>query len=100
VFEYVSKNFILDEDTVTYKSIFDDDDDEILLPHDIVSADLLWRWKKEKGLSYAEDFNSCEALIADALGRDGGSPVLDMGYHCGDGDILPGIWVPSGSWNV
>lgn len=96
-FEYVSENFLLAADNTTYKSVFSADTDQILLPKQIVLADLRWRWKKEKGLTYAEDFNSCEALIVDALGRDGGKPVLDMG-GCGDGNILPGIFVPSGSW--
>lgn len=99
VFEYVSKNF-LEHPGGTFGQVFTDDNDEILLPNDIVSADLLWRWKKEKGLTYAEDFNSCEALIVDALGRDGGKPILDMGARDCGGDILPGIFVPSGNWNV
>lgn len=97
VFEYVSKNFI-EHAGGTFGQVFTADTDEILLPNDIVSADLLWRWKKEKGLTYAEDFKSCEALIVDALGRDGGKPILDMGAHDCGGDILPGIFVPSGNW--
>lgn len=100
VFEYVSENFLVALDGTTYKSEFTADTDEILLPKQIVLADLRWRWKKEKGLSYAEDFASCEAMITDALGRDGGKPVLDMGERSCNGDILPGIFVPSGSWNV
>lgn len=96
VFEYVSKNFILNG--TTYKVKFTADDDEILLPDDIVAADLRWRWKAEKGLTYAEFFNSCEALIVDALGRDGSKPVLDMGSRDCGGDILPGVFVPSGNW--
>lgn len=97
-FEYLSENFLVDAGGTVYKSAFTLDTDNILLPKQIVLADLRWRWKKEKGLTYAEDFNSAEAMIADALGRDGGSPDLDMAASACNGDILPGVWVPSGSW--
>lgn len=96
VFEYISKNWILDPDGTTYKAAFTDDDDEILFPANIVKLDLRWRWKKEKGLTYAAEFDETEAAIADALGRDGGKPTLHMD-DCG-GEIQPGIFVPSGSW--
>jgi hypothetical protein len=94
VFEYISKNWILNG--VTYKSNFTADDDNILLPEQIVTADLEWRWLKEKGLSYEEDFNSAERLIVNALGVDGGKPVL----HLDDINLgaVPGIFVPSGTW--
>lgn len=99
VFEYVSENWILQANGTTYLKAFAADTDTILLPRIIVNADLRWRWKKEKGLSYAEDFNAAERLIVDALGRDGGKPVLYMD-NVGDRGILPGIFVPSGSWPV
>lgn len=98
VFEYVSKNFLLAVDGVTYKASFTADTDTILLPDDIVKADLRWRWKKEKGLTYEEDFNSCEALIADALGRDSAKTTIDMGASCKS--VMPGIFIPSGTWNL
>jgi hypothetical protein len=49
-------------------------------------------------LSYAEDFNKYERLIADATTRDAGKQVLNMGS--GDIGYAPGILVPSGSWDV
>lgn len=97
VFEYVTENWILAVDGTTYKSAFTADTDQILLPEQIIKADLRWRWKKEKGLAYVEDFNSAERLIVNALGRDGGKPVLKMDDH-GEGSPQPGIFVPSGSW--
>lgn len=97
VFEYVSKNFALAVDGTTYKSVLTVDSDSVLLPDKIVIADLRWRWKKEKGLSYAEDFNRAEDLINNALGRDIGKPILHMDTP-GCDNIQPGIFVPSGSW--
>lgn len=95
-FEYISENWILNE--TTYRNRFGADDDVILLPRNIVVADLEWRWRKAKGLSYAEDFNTAERLITNAIGRSGGRKILDMGDGCGD--ARPGVMVPSGSWNV
>lgn len=38
-------------------------------------------------------------MVKDALGRDGAKPVLDMGQDPLR-ELKPGIFVPSGSWNV
>jgi hypothetical protein len=97
-FEYVSKNWILGADLTTYKQYFTLDTDTILLPEDLVLMGLRWRWKKEKGFDYAEDFNTYEVEVKDALGRDGGKRVLSMdgmGYT-----PKPGIFVPDMSWNL
>jgi len=97
-FEYASENWILGVDGTTYKSIFSLDTDTILLPEHIVLQGLRWRWKKEKGLEYAEDFRTYEMQVKDALARDGGKRVVTM-----DGpqvNTSPGIFVPSMGWNV
>lgn len=97
-FEYVSKNWILDDDGSTYKQYFTEDEDTILLPEELVLQGLRWRWKKEKGLDYAEDFRTYEMQVKDALGRDGGKRTLAM-----DGEgwrPRPGVFVPEGSWNL
>lgn len=97
-FEYVSKHWILGVDGVTYKSYFTLDTDTILLPEELVLMGLRWRWKKEKGLEYAEDFRTYEMQVRDALGRDGGKEVLRM--DTGERTARPGLWVPEGSWNL
>lgn len=95
-FEYVSKNWILSADLLTYRSAFTLDTDTLLLPEELLKMGLRWRWKKEHGLEYAEDFRDYEALVADALGRDGGKPVihLDGGFP----QARPGVIVPEYSW--
>lgn len=93
-FEYVSKNWILNGST--YKRRFTADNDTILLPDDLCLQGLRWRWKKEKGFDYAEDFRTYETQVKDALGRDGGKPILRMDNE--GGSVKPGIWVPQGSW--
>lgn len=98
-FEYVSKNWILGADLTTYKQFFTLDSDTLLLPDTEMLQGLRWKWKREKGLDYSEDFRTYEVMLKDAAGRDGGKPVLRM-----DGDgwsgPKPGIIVPSGNWNV
>lgn len=97
-FEYASKNWILGADGTTYKQLFTLDTDTILLPEDIVLMGLRWRWMREKGLDYAEHFATYEAQVKDALGHDGGKPVLSMDNdHTGP---MPGVFIPAGSWNL
>ena len=69
----------------------------MLLPETLLLMGLRWRWKKEKGVDYAEDFRTYESQVKDALGRDGGKPILNMGMDCNRG-ARPGIFVPQGSW--
>ncbi len=96
--EYVSQFWILGVDGVTYKNRFTLDTDTVLMPEDLMLMGLRWRWKKEKGLDYAEDFRTYELQVKDALGRDGGKAILSMD------DVRrqpqPGIFVAPGSWNL
>jgi len=97
--EYVSSNWILGADGTTYSSAFNLDTDTFILPESLMVMGLRWNWKKEKGLDYAEDFRTYEMQIKDAMGRDGGKTVLraDGGAFRGP---QPGIFVPTGSWNL
>lgn len=93
-FEYITDNWCLNGSTPS--STFVADTDTILMPESVVAAGLRWRWKKEKGLSYAEDFASYERLVQDALTRDGTKGVLNMADS--NQTIQPGIFVSPGSW--
>ncbi len=95
-FEYISTNWLLGSDGTTYKQYATQDDDTILLPEDLVLMGLRWRWKKEKGLDYAEDFESYEMQVKTELGRDGGKRTLRM--DGGEQDARPGFGVQSMSW--
>lgn len=98
-FEYVSKNWILDSAGVTYKDSFTADDDNPLLLERLLLMGLRWRWKKEKGLAYQEDFMTYEKQVRDALSRDAGKPVLKMDNAYSQRPV-PGVFVPQGSWNL
>jgi hypothetical protein len=71
-FEYVSKYWICGADGTTFKQYFTLNTDNLCIPEELALMGLRWRWKKEKGFDYAEDFRTYEMQVKDALGRDGG----------------------------
>lgn len=96
-FEYLSQYWIYDL-AGNLGSDFDDDVAGLLLPDQLLTMGLRWRWKKEHGLEYAEDFRDYEMQVKDYLGRDGGKATLRM-----DGMVRvpsPGIGVPEGNWSL
>lgn len=97
-FEYVSKNWILDDDGSTQKAIFAEDTDTPLFPDHVIMLGLRWRWKKEKGLEYAEDFRAYEAALKQALGGNGIRRTLNMSSYAPS--INPRIVIPEGNWNL
>ena len=97
-FEYVSKNWILGADGTTYKQFFTLDTDTLLLPEELLTLGLRWRFKKEKGFDYAEDFRTYENQVNQALGSNGMKKTINMGG--GRQDAKPGFSIPQGNWAV
>lgn len=95
-FEYVSKNWIIGASGTTYKQYFTLDTDELLLPEELLIVGLRWRWKKEKGLEYAEDFRTYETQVRDALSRDGAKRTLSMGSD--SNGAQPKVFIPAGNF--
>jgi hypothetical protein len=98
-FEWVTNHWILDADGTTTKSAFTADTDTMRIPESLLLMGLRWRWKKEKGLEYAEDMRTYEAQVSDALSRDGGKPTLHLDAPSRT-TAQPGIFVSPGSWSV
>jgi len=95
-FEYKSKNFCQSSGgTGQLKWLADNDTG--LLDEDLMTLGITWRWLKRKGLDYAEDFIIYESRVADAMSRDGGKRILDLGN--GQESRVPGVFIPQGSWN-
>ena len=96
-FEYTSTACWSDgQSPATYSEYPTTDTAVCLFPKPVVIAQLRWRWKKEKGLEYAQDFDSAELLLNAAIAADGTRRVVDLG-----GTELvarPGIMIPTGSW--
>lgn len=93
-FEYVTSNWIRNNTSQYFVA----DTDTYSLPGELVLLGLRWRWKKEKGLEYAEDFRTYEKQVEDALSRNGLHRVLYQD-RCERG-ISPHIVVNSGNWDL
>ena len=96
-FEYTSTAAWSDgKSPPTYTEYPDSDTAICLFPKPVMIAQLRWRWKKEKGLDYAEDFAMAERLLNDAITADGTRRVVDLG----GAELVarPGIMIPTGSW--
>jgi len=93
-FEYVTWNWIGQNE----KQYFTSDSDTIALPEPIIQMGLRWRWKKEKGFEYAEDFRTYEKMVADALSRQGLQSVLYQDRPARNPS--PKIVVNQGNWDL
>lgn len=97
-FEYTSRYWLTDSTGATGREEWAADDDVPKLEWLLIVLGTIWRWKKLKGFEYAEDFNTYERRISDAMAKDGSKDWLSLSNT--KYDIFPGIVVPSGSWNV
>lgn len=97
-FEFVSSYWIAADSSGAFplKRRFELDTDVVLLPDDLCLQGLRWRWKKEKGLDYAEDFRTYEIQVKNAMGDDNGQKSLKMD-DTNPGPV-PGVFVTPGSW--
>jgi hypothetical protein len=96
-FEYITKNWI-STSTASSSDVWTNDADTPRLDDQLIILGTIWRWKQIKGLDYAEDYAKYERRVTNAISHDGGKPILYM-----DGapqEIIPGIFVPAGSWPV
>ena len=97
-FEYTSSFCVVDTLGTTFKGYPTADNDTFVLEDAVILAGLRWKWKYEKGLDYAEDFNRFEEFVNNSIGRDSTKPTLSLnGEFPG---IRPGIFIPSGNWNI
>lgn len=96
-FEYAS-NFPVLSSAGAAKPYFTADTDTCVLDEATLMAGLTWVWRKEKGMSYAEDFRRYESLLVNAAGRDGTKPTLSMDAEVGT--RRPGVVVPQSDWSL
>lgn len=88
-FFYVSKNFAASKDDAP-QDCFQKDDDKFLLDDRLLTLGLLWRWKAQKGMEYAELMASYEKALAEDIGRDKGARILTVGRGRMRGDVSIG----------
>lgn len=88
-FPYVSKNFAVAADG-SLKAAFTADTDEFRLEERLLTLGLIWRWRAQKRLEYAEDLQTYEIALAQAQANDKGARVLRDGPRWGAmGDVYP-----------
>jgi hypothetical protein len=96
-FEYAS-DYAIQSNTNVWQRRFAADTDTFQLDEELLIQGLRWKWRREKGLSYAQEKQDWEALLAQAIGNDGAKPDLHL-----DGAVesaKPGIMVPAGNWSI
>lgn len=98
-FEYASSWAVLTADGLTYKPRFTLDSDYFALPEKILRKGLAFRWKQIKGLPYQADEEKYYSLLNNHIVRNKVPRSYDISQTCVP-DVQPGIFVPSGNWNV
>lgn len=76
-YEYITKNWCQSNASVG-QAAWAADDDTALLDEELHILGIVWRWKKAKGLDYAEEFTTYQYQVAQALIRDGGRPRISQ----------------------
>lgn len=96
-FEYRTRYLVKDGTTGLPKQYFDKDTDTVCLPSNLYILDLRWRWRMEKGLSYAENMATLNLVRKQAYVDSASAMPLSM--TASQRPTMPGIVVPAGSWN-
>lgn len=79
-YTYISKNWVRPagaSDDTTDKASFDADGDTSLIDEELLTLELVWRWKHAKGFEYAEDMRDAEDEIATAIAQDRAPHVVE-----------------------
>lgn len=74
-FWYISNKVCAGKDS-TRKERFTADDDTFLLDDRVLELVLVWVFRSQKGLDYAEDMASAESALSRAIERDRGARIL------------------------
>jgi len=94
--EYVSKHWCQSADGSTTREAWAADSDTGILPEDLMTLGVRWRFLQAKGMDYGEAFRDYEIQVNDCLARDGGKPVLY--FDQGTDEYRPHVRAPEGSW--
>ena len=77
-FEYISKNWCINEAGNTEQSLWVNDSDTALIDEEVVTLGVIWRFLKAKGLDYGEEFATYERALEQIFGPDGGRDMVDL----------------------
>src|SRR3990167_760260 len=93
-YEYVSKNWG-ETSGGTDLSTMTADTDVGLLDEDLITLGVIWRFRKAKGLDYAEEFRTYQMEVGKAIARDGGRADYSLHGHAAppyNANIDEGSW--------
>jgi hypothetical protein len=77
-YEYISDEWATSADGATAREAWTVDTDLCLLDERLIKLGIRWRWKKTKGLPYAEDYDTYQQQKDIKQARDGGSTILSL----------------------
>ncbi len=97
-FEYMSSWAVKNSAGVA-KELITADDDIFVFPENILRKWLTYRWKLIKGLPYQEDRQAAYGLLNQYIATDKVKARIDVSCPY-DKFVQPGVFVPSGNWNV
>ena len=92
---YITKDRVTSSGGV--KEDFEADADEFLLPEDLLTLSLIWRWRASKRQEYAEDLRNFEILLAQEIMADKGTRILTVGRQRISADVRTAYPRPLGS---
>lgn len=91
-FYYISRNV-----SKAGKPEFDSDGDEFVLDERLITLGVIWRWRAQKRLEYAEDMQNFEIAQSQAIAKDRSQRPLVIGSQRLPGNVelaFPGTIVP------
>ncbi|MBY7649603.1 MAG: hypothetical protein C4617_03795 [Candidatus Liberibacter europaeus] len=66
ILRYFSKNWVIDSQDKSKQTITSDDDTTVL-PSYILIKDVIWRWRREQGLSFSDQLREFDAAISSEM---------------------------------
>lgn len=71
--------YIKNEITTTGGASFTSDADVFILPERLLTLGLIWKWRAQKRMEYAEDLKNYEIALEQEIARDRGARILNVG---------------------
>lgn len=96
-YEYISKNWC-ETSGGTGQAAWAADTDVGVLDETLMVLGVIWRFRKARGLDYAEEFNTYEKEVDQAIMRDGGKRDLNYSWDDTLQDHAKEPYVQDGNW--
>lgn len=99
-YEYVSTYWVdTNSDGTGDAAAYSADAHVSVLPEELVTLSVVWRFQQATGLDYSETFRKFEVAVSNAAARDGGKRRFSFGGSSITDDV-PRPYVPDGNWSL